>query len=119
MVLSHVERAARRREMAALVKSGKTWAEVAELFDVSLATVGHACQEAGMVATRGGKFNSYAIIADLCNTSGTLAAIAVAHGKHLSDISSVYRKCIGYGIPVKKRKQGRPIVQSSRTSLGT
>ena len=98
----------RNRQIGDAIAGGSTVKQQANYWEISEAYVMAICKKQGVThnRTQGARFKTYDLIADLCNTSETLTALAAKLGVTKQAISLVYKKCQTAGIPVCLRRRG-------------
>lgn len=108
MVLTHAERAERRRSIAEAVEAGASLQAAARQYRVCIVTVRDACRQHGVrlpSVTRAHRrtARSMDVLAALINTEETLAQIAARFGMHASHVQQIARDARKAGI-----RLGRP-----------
>lgn len=103
--MTHPERAARRKKIAAFVAGGGTVQDAVRTFGLSYSQVQKACWENGtdIPAVKPIKRTTFQIIAALCTTDESLAKIAARFGISKQRVGQVYHTCRAAGIPVRVR----------------
>lgn len=96
--------AARRSEMADLLKQGMSHVEIAKKFGVSPSTVYVAGQEHGIITSRV-KASTYSIIGRLFDRGATFQEIGNEFGVSRQFVHQIYERCLKGGIPVPKRSK--------------
>jgi transposase len=109
--LTHEQRAERRKTMAMAVRDGVDIREIARTEGVSLSQIHIACREHGVQTQHLGKRplgpNHYTILAALFSDD-SCDEIGRKLGIDGSMVQTVYRRCIAAGVPVTRRRRGRP-----------
>lgn len=108
-VLTHPQRAARRRRMARTVARGIPGGQVAVEFKVNLETVREACTEHGVsMVVKTIKMlprKSLSIVAELLNKTPSYAAIGRKYGVSGEWVRQLAERAAEAGIPVQLRPQ--------------
>jgi len=104
--MKHVEARKRRRKLANRIRRGEKPDEVAKREKVSYSTLYYSCKEHGVKMPKTARKNSsYAIIAELVNSGGSLRRIGKKVGVSFQFVDQVKRLAIEAGIPVRERKR--------------
>lgn len=101
--MTHAERKARRGEMARAVAAGGSLSDTATLFGVPPNQVYRACREFGVESRVRGDGAVYRVVAALCNTRNSFAAVALATGVSRQRVGQIYAACVAAGVPVRPR----------------
>jgi uncharacterized protein (DUF433 family) len=102
MALNHKQRCVRRREIAEFVRQGGGTAAAAKKFGVTIQSVRLACREFGVPIVARCSSTVYAVIAEL-QQGGTITIVADKLGITRQRVSFVRKKCLEYGISLKRR----------------
>lgn len=106
MPMTHHERAVRRKQIAALVKKGKTPQEAARAFGVGIATVRSACKEHGVIAetasSRDERREKRRLAAEIIATGGSISEACSATAM---SANTVYAACIEFGVIDKDSRE--------------
>lgn len=111
--MTHAARAARRKQVADMVRRCGDVAAVCTHFGLSKMTVYDACREHGVSPPlfNGAGFyghEKYQLLADLINTDTPLTQLAAKYGCGRMAVGRVYAACRVAGVPVKLRREGWP-----------
>lgn len=108
--LTHEERRARRQEMCDAVLKGERQADVARRFGVVLETVKVATRGLALRPRQEPSVSSWRIVAELQNTTKTMAAIATEFGVAPQRVDQVLAKAMECGIRFSGRRAGKGVM---------